>query len=57
MSMYGPPGGPYPGQPQDPWQGGQQPHDPYGQGGGDPYGQQSWGQPDPWGGSPASGPL
>jgi hypothetical protein len=40
MSMYGPPGGPYPGQPQDPWQGGQ-PHDPYG-------------QPEPWG-APTSG--
>jgi hypothetical protein len=40
MSTYGPPGGPYPGQPQDPWQGGQ-PHDPYG-------------QPEPWG-APTSG--
>ena len=29
MSMYGPQGGPYPGQPQDPWQGGQAP-DSYG---------------------------
>lgn len=44
MSMYGPPGGPYPGQPQDPWQSGQ-PQDPYGQQPGqygqpaDPYAQ------------------
>jgi hypothetical protein len=48
MSSYGPPGGPYPGQPQDPWQGGQ-PHDPYGQPQpGGPHGQA-------WGGPPASG--
>jgi len=53
MSMYGPPGGPYPGQPQDPWQGGQ-PQDPYGQPA-DPYGQ-PWGQPEPWGGAPSSVP-
>jgi hypothetical protein len=48
MSQYGPPGGPYPGQPQDPWQSGQ-PQDPYGQQQ-DPYAQ------DPWGGSPSSAP-
>jgi hypothetical protein len=53
MSMYGPPGGPYPGQPQDPWQGGQ-PQDPYGQPA-DPYGQ-PWSQPEPWGGAPSSVP-
>jgi hypothetical protein len=52
MSMYGPPGGPYPGQPQDPWQGGQ-PHDPYGQPG-ESYGR-SWGQDEGWDGAPASG--
>jgi hypothetical protein len=60
MSMYGPPGGPYPGQPQDPWQGGQ-PQDPYGPQHGDPYGQQPppWGgqQPnEPWGGGQSPGP-
>jgi hypothetical protein len=58
MSMYGPPGGPYPGQPQDPWQGGQ-PQDPYGQpqyGQPDPWGAPASGQPDQWGGSPASAP-
>src|SRR6266508_41568 len=57
MSNYGPPGGGYPGQPQDPWQGGNpyggQPQDPYGgQPGGDPYGgQPPYGQqpPDPYG--------
>jgi hypothetical protein len=55
MSMYGPPGGPYPGQPQDPWQGGQ-PQDPYGPPP-DPY-SQPWGQQDPYGGGgpPQSGP-
>ena len=60
MSMYGPPGGPYPGQPSDPWQGGQ-PHDPYPHPT-DPYAQpadpyaQPYGQPQPeqWGGAPAS---
>jgi hypothetical protein len=58
---YGPPGGPYPGQPQDPWQGGQQneqygqPADPFG--GQSSYGQQQPPQqPDPWGGSPSSAP-
>lgn len=56
MSMYGPPGGgQYPGQPQDPWQGGGdpyggnpyggQPADPYGQPSGTPYGQPGYGQP------------
>ncbi len=45
MSMYGPPGGPYPGQPQDPWEGG---------GPNDPYGQQGASH-DHWGGAPASG--
>ena len=56
MSQYGPPGGPYPGQPQDPWQGGQQPqeHNPYGPPA-DPYGPGSGGQ-DAWGGSPSSAP-
>ncbi|GAA3229364.1 hypothetical protein ACFO1B_25975 [Dactylosporangium siamense] len=65
MSGYGPPG-PYQGQPQDPWQGGQQ--DPYGQpdpygpppgqyGPPDPYGQQPdpYGQPPQWGQQPQSG--
>jgi len=62
MSMYGPPGGgQYPGQPQDPWQGGGdpygggpyggQPADPYGQPGGGPYGQ-----PGPYG-PPAGSPY
>jgi hypothetical protein len=46
MSMYGPPGGPYPGQPQDPWQGGPSPDDPYGPPPG-PYGGLP--QQDPWG--------
>jgi hypothetical protein len=55
MGMYGPPGGPYPGQPQDPWQGGQ-PQDPYGQPQ-DPYAQQPWGEQDAWGGSPTSAPY
>jgi hypothetical protein len=56
MSQYGPPGGPYPGQPQDPWQGGQQPQDsnPYGPPA-DPYGPGRGGQ-DGWGGSPSSAP-
>jgi hypothetical protein len=36
MSQYGPPGGPYPGQPQDPWHQGGSSQDPYGQA--DPYG-------------------
>jgi hypothetical protein len=49
MSTYGPPGGPYPGQPQDPWQG-DQPRDPYGQSG------EPWGRNDQWGGAPSSGP-
>jgi hypothetical protein len=46
MSSYGPPGGPYPGQPQDPWQGGgqEQPNEPY-----------RWGNHDNWGAAPASG--
>ena len=35
MSLYGPPGGPYPGQPQDPWQDGSA-DDPYGSGYPDP---------------------
>lgn len=43
MSQYGPPGGPYPGQPQDPWQSGSSPDpldpsDPYGYGASDPFG-------------------
>jgi hypothetical protein len=55
MSMYGPPGGPYPDQPQDPWQSGQ-PQDPYGQPA-DPYGGGGgYGQPEPWGGAQASVP-
>src|SRR6266545_840399 len=46
MSMYGPPGGPYPGQPQDPWQGGGQPQDHYGQPSYDPgYGQPAYNPP------------
>lgn len=36
MSHYGPPGGPHPDQPREPWQG-RQPQDPYGPP--DPYGQ------------------
>jgi hypothetical protein len=49
MSMSGPPGGPHPGQPQDPWQGGQppgphgrQPYEP------PPYQQQPY-EPQPYG--------
>jgi hypothetical protein len=49
MSNYGPSGGPYPDQPQDPWQG-RQPQDPYEQPA-DP-----WGGQDPWGGTPSSTP-
>lgn len=42
MSSYGPPGGPHPGQPQEPWRDGPP--------------QPEYGQPtDPWGGQPASG--
>lgn len=54
MSMYGPPGGGgYPGQPQDPWQGGS--NDPYGQQpGGDPYGGQA---SSPFGGQPGGDPY
>ncbi|MGH3646326.1 MAG: LppU/SCO3897 family protein [Micromonosporaceae bacterium] len=60
--MYGPPGGGgYPGQPQDPWQGGS---DPYGgQPGGDPYGGQAsspFGNPpggDPYGQQPPQDPY
>ncbi|HEY0697938.1 MAG TPA: flagellar basal body protein FliL [Micromonospora sp.] len=44
MSNYGPPGGPYPGQSPDPWQG-RQP--------GEQYGQPA----DPWGGQDAGAPL
>jgi hypothetical protein len=49
MSNYGPPGGPYPGRPQEPWTG--QPAN-------DPYGQPSdpWGGQDPWGGAPSNPP-
>lgn len=50
MSNYGPPGGPNPGQPAQPWPD-RQPQEPYGQPS-DPWGQ----QPDPWGGNPASTP-
>jgi hypothetical protein len=49
MSNYGPSGGPYRDQPQDPWQG-RQPQDPYEQPA-DP-----WGGQDPWGGAPSSTP-
>ena len=58
MSNYGPPpGGPYPGPPQEPWHGRQEPW----QGGQAPqeqYGQPSdpWGGQDPWGGHPQSVP-
>jgi hypothetical protein len=48
MSSYGPPDGPYPGQPQDPWHAGQ-PREPEGQPGG------SWGPDNPWSGAPSSG--
>jgi hypothetical protein len=50
MSNYGPSGGPYRDQPQDPWQG--RPQEPYEQPS-DPWGGQ--GQ-DPWGGAPSSTP-
>jgi hypothetical protein len=49
MSNYGPPGGPHPGQPPEPWPD-RQPQDPYGQPA-DP-----WSGHDPWGGTPASAP-
>jgi hypothetical protein len=49
MSNYGPPGGPYPGQPQDPWPG-RQPNETYGQPS-DPWGGQG-----PWGADPSSAP-
>ncbi|MGH3664046.1 MAG: LppU/SCO3897 family protein [Micromonosporaceae bacterium] len=54
MSMYGPPGGGYPG-PQDPWQGGG--NDPYGgqPGAGGPYGGQPPAGGDPYGGQPGGG--
>ncbi|HEX2772165.1 MAG TPA: flagellar basal body protein FliL [Micromonosporaceae bacterium] len=41
MSNYGPPGGSYPGPPQEPWPG-REPHDPYGQP------PQQWGGQHPW---------
>jgi hypothetical protein len=61
MSMSGPPGGPHPGQPQDPWQGGQPPG-PYGQQPYEPqpyqhqpYGQPGYHQPQYPGGPPEYG--
>jgi hypothetical protein len=50
MSMYGPPGGQYPGQPSDPWQ----QNEPYGQPSGAPYPTSPYGPPDPWSAPPAS---
>jgi hypothetical protein len=44
MSNYGPPGGPYPGQPPDPWPD-RQPEEPYGPAS-DPWGQDPWSTPD-----------
>jgi len=62
MSTYGPPGGPYPGQPQDPWQTASQPHEPYGQSGqatdahGQPVGADVWGVSGPPGGPESVSP-
>jgi hypothetical protein len=46
MSHYGPPGGHYPGQPQEPWQGRGEP-DPYGQSPPQSSGQKPWDDPPP----------
>jgi len=52
--MYGPSGGPYQGQPQDPWHSGQPAADPYGgyAAPADPYAADA--PQDPWGGAPVS---